>query len=82
LDDAEWELVDVHVSMEAPSLETRIAVLQQNREDIECIDTPKTAPFDVKRVQAVAVPDAMLFVFVGTESTERLEIIAKTEERF
>ena len=29
LDDAEWELVDVHVSIEAPSLETRIAVLQQ-----------------------------------------------------
>ncbi|MEZ7578099.1 VWA domain-containing protein [Veillonella sp. 27098_8_77] len=65
LDDAEWELVDVHVSMEAPSLETRIAVLQQNREDIECIDTPKTAPFDVKRVQAVAVPDAMLSLAIS-----------------
>ena len=65
LDDAEWELVDVHVSMEAPSLETRIAVLQQNREDIECIDTLKTEPFDVKRVQAVAVPDAMLSLAIS-----------------
>ena len=26
------ELVDVHVSMAAPTLESRIAVLQQNRE--------------------------------------------------
>ena len=65
LDDAEWELVDVHVSMEAPSLESRIAVLQQNREDIECIDTPKTEPFDVKKVQVVAVPDAMLSLAIS-----------------
>ena len=36
LDDAEWELVDVHVSMAAPTLESRIAVLQQNREEIQC----------------------------------------------
>lgn len=65
LDDAEWELVDVHVSMEAPSLETRIAVLQQNREDIECIDTPKTEPFDVNYVQDIAVPDAMLSLAIS-----------------
>lgn len=65
LDDAEWELVDVHVSMEAPSLETRIAVLQQNREDIKCIDTPKTELFDVKKVEAVAVPDAMLSLTIS-----------------
>ena len=38
LDDAEWELVDVHVSMEMPSLESRIAILQQHREEIQCID--------------------------------------------
>ena len=38
LDDAEWELVDVHVSMAAPTLESRIAVLQQNREEILCGD--------------------------------------------
>ena len=36
LDDAEWELVDVHVSMAASTLESRIAVLQQNREEILC----------------------------------------------
>ena len=38
LDDAEWELVDVHVSMAAPTLESRIAVLQQNREEIQCVE--------------------------------------------
>ena len=60
LGDAEWELVDVHVSMEAPSLESRIAVLQQNREDIECRDTSKMEKFIVRPIQDVAVPDAML----------------------
>ena len=38
LDDAEWELVDVHVSMAAPTLESRVAILQQNREEILCGD--------------------------------------------
>lgn len=38
LDDADWELVDVHVSMERPSLKSRIAVLQQTREAIQCDD--------------------------------------------
>ena len=38
LDDAEWELVDVHVSMAAPTLESRVAILQQNREGILCGD--------------------------------------------
>lgn len=65
LGDAEWELVDVHVSMEAPSLESRIAVLQQNREEIECIDTPKMEPFDIRRVQDVAVPDVMLSLAIS-----------------
>lgn len=65
LDDAEWELVDVHVSMEAPSLESRIAVLQQNREEIECIDTSKTEPFDLRSVQNVTVPDAMLSLAIS-----------------
>ena len=36
LDDAEWELVDVHVSMAASTLESRVAILQQNREEILC----------------------------------------------
>ena len=65
LDDAEWELVDVHVSMDTPSLETRIAVLQQNREEFKCTDTPTMEPFDVNCVQDIAVPDAMLSLAIS-----------------
>ena len=65
LGDAEWELVDVHVSMEAPSLESRIAVLQQNREEIECRDTSKMEKFIVRPIQDVAVPDAMLSLVIS-----------------
>lgn len=65
LDDAEWELVDVHVSMEAPSLESRIAVLQQNREEIECRDASKMEKFIVRPIQDVAVPDAMLSLVIS-----------------
>ena len=39
LTDAEWELVDVHVAMERASLESRVAVLQQIRDEISCADT-------------------------------------------
>ena len=65
LDDAEWELVDVHVSMEASSLESRIAVLQQNREEIECRDASKMEKFIVRPIQDVAVPDAMLSLAIS-----------------
>ena len=65
LDDAEWELVDVHVSMDMPSLETRIAVLQQNREAFECTDIPTIEPFDVNCVQDIAVPNAMLSLAIS-----------------
>ena len=65
LGDAEWELVDVHVSMEAPSLESRIAVLQQNREEIESRDTSKMEKFIVRPIQDVAVPDAMLSLAIS-----------------
>jgi len=65
LDDAEWELVDVHVSMDTPSLETRIAVLQQNREAFECTDIPTIEPFDVNCVQDIAVPNAMLSLAIS-----------------
>ena len=65
LDDAEWELVDVHVSMEAPSLESRIAVLQQNREEIESRDTSKMEKFIVRPIQDVAVPDTMLSLAIS-----------------
>lgn len=65
LGDAEWEFVDVHVSMEAPSLESRIAVLQQNREEIESRDTSKMEKFIVRSIQDVAVPDAMLSLAIS-----------------
>ena len=93
LDDAEWEFVDVHVSMEMPSLESRIAVLQQNREEIQygevstfggnqtnlddslseveskSIDIPSSEDIvsliTNKRVQTVAVPDAMLSLAIS-----------------
>lgn len=65
LDDAEWELVDVHVSMDTPSLETRIAVLQQNREEFLCTDTPAMGSFDGNSVQDIAVPDAMLSLAIS-----------------
>lgn len=65
LDDAQWELVDVHVSMDTPSLETRIAVLQQNREEFECTDTPAMGSFYGNSVQDIAVPDAMLSLAIS-----------------
>ena len=65
LDDAEWELIDVHVSMDTPSLETRIAVLQQNREEFECTDTPAMEPFDGNSVQDIAIPDAMFSLAIS-----------------
>ena len=71
LTDAEWELVDVHVSMEPASLESRVAVLQQTRDGISCADTvlPSTEKhsseavvslIDHKRISSIAVPDAMI----------------------
>lgn len=69
LDDAEWELVDVHVSMAAPTLESRIAVLQQNREEIQCgeasIAEDMLSLIATKRVQNIAVSDAMLSLAIS-----------------
>lgn len=69
LDDAEWELVDVHVSMAAPTLESRIAVLQQNREEIQCGEASITGDMlsliATKRVQNIAVSDAMLSLAIS-----------------
>ena len=69
LDDAEWELVDVHVSMAAPTLESRIAVLQQNREEIQCgeasIAGDMLSLIATKRVQNIAVSDAMLSLAIS-----------------
>ena len=76
LTDAEWELVDVHVSMELASLESRVAVLQQTQDGISCADTvlPSTEEhsskdvvslIDHKRISSIAVPDAMISLAIS-----------------
>lgn len=76
LTDAEWELVDVHVAMERASLESRLAVLQQIRDEISCVETvlPLTEAdasdvvvslIDNKRISAIATPDAMMSLAVS-----------------
>lgn len=76
LTDAEWELVDVHVSMEPTSLKSRVAVLQQTRDVISCADTvlPSTEEhsskdvvslIDHKRISSIAVPDAMISLAIS-----------------
>ena len=76
LTDAEWELVDVHVSMEPASLESRVAVLQQTRDGISCADTvpisiKANSPEDVvslidhKRISSIAVPDTMISLAIS-----------------
>ena len=76
LTDAEWELVDVHVAMERASLESRVAVLQQIRDEIPCVETvlPLTEAdasdivvslIDNKRISSIATPDAMMSLAVS-----------------
>ena len=76
LTDAEWELVDVHVAMERASLESRLAVLQQIRDEISCVETvlPLTEAdasevvvslIDNKQISAIATPDAMMSLAVS-----------------
>lgn len=76
LTDAEWELVDVHVSMEPASLESRVAVLQQIRDGISCADTVPisikanssegvVSLIDHKRISSIAVPDAMISLAIS-----------------
>lgn len=76
LTDAEWELVDVHVAMERVSLESRVAVLQQIRDEISCLETvlPLTEAdasdvvvslIDNKRISSIATPDAMMSLAVS-----------------
>ena len=76
LTDAEWELVDVHVSMEPASLESRVAVLQQTRDGISCADTvlpsieehsseAVVSLIDHKRISSIAVPDAMISLAIS-----------------
>lgn len=76
LTDTEWELVDVHVAMERASLESRVAVLQQIRDEISCLETvlPLTEAdasdvvvslIDNKRISSIATPDAMMSLAVS-----------------
>lgn len=76
LTDVEWELVDVHVSMEPASLESRVAVLQQTRDGISCADTAPisikanspenvVSLIDHKRISSIAVPDAMISLAIS-----------------
>ena len=76
LTDAEWELVDVHVAMERASLESRVAVLQQIRDEISCVETvlPLTEAdasdivvslIDNKWISSIATPDAMMSLAVS-----------------
>ena len=76
LTDAEWELVDVHVSMEPASLESRVAVLQQTRDGISCADTVSASIeedsskdvvslIDHKRISSITVPDAMISLAIS-----------------
>jgi magnesium chelatase subunit D len=76
LTDAEWELVDVYVAMERASLESRVAVLQQIRDEISRVETvlPLTEAdasdvvvslIDNKRISSIATPDAMMSLAVS-----------------
>lgn len=65
LDDAEWELVDVHVSMDAPTLQSKVKVLQRMRDEIEPSSEDILSLIDPKRVQSIVVPDAMLSLAIS-----------------
>lgn len=65
LDDVEWELVDVHVSMDVPTLQSKVKVLQRRRDEIEPSSEDLLSLIDSKRVQSVAVPDAMLSLAIS-----------------
>ena len=61
LTDAEWELVDVHVSMKSPSLETRIDVLQRVRDEISYENDANIEAFiENKSIQTISVPEPMI----------------------
>ena len=65
LDDAEWAFVDVHVSMDAPTLQPKVKVLQRRRDEIEPSSEDLLSLIDSKRVQSIAVPDAMLSLAIS-----------------
>lgn len=65
LNDVEWELVDVHVSMDVPTLQSKVKVLQRRRDEIEPSSEDLLRLIDSKRVQSIAVPDAMLSLAIS-----------------
>ena len=65
LDDAEWEFVDVHVSMDAPTLQSKVKVLQRRRDEIEPSSEDLLSLIDPKQVQSIVVPDAMLSLAIS-----------------
>ena len=65
LDDAEWELVDVHVSMDAPTLQSKVKVLRRRRDEIEPSSEDLLSLIDPKRVQSIVVSDAMLSLAIS-----------------
>ena len=65
LDDAEWEFVDVHVSMDAPTLQSKVKVLQRRRDEIEPSSEDLLSLIDSKQVQSIVVPDAMLSLAIS-----------------
>lgn len=66
LTDSEWELVDVHVSMNAPSLEARINVLQRVRDEISVTYNGKLSDLiEQKSIQTIAVPEPMISLAIA-----------------
>ena len=66
LSDAEWELVDVHVSMKSPSLETRIDVLQRVRDEIVYENDANIGLFiENKSIQTISVPEPMISLAIA-----------------
>lgn len=65
LADVEWELVDVHVSMDVPTLQSKVKVLQRRRDEIETSYEDLLSLIDSKQVQSIVVPDAMLSLAIS-----------------
>ena len=65
LDDAEWEFVDVHISMDIPTLQSKVKVLQRRRDEIEPSSEDLLSLIDSKQVQSIVVPDAMLSLAIS-----------------
>ena len=61
----EWEIVDVHVSMDVPTLQSKVKVLQRRRDEIEPSSEDLLSLIYSKQVQSIVVPDAMLSLAIS-----------------